>query len=110
MRQRDDLKFALLLNRLREGNHTEDNVAVLELRLMKNLGISSDSVKHFAHLFSNKEPALKHNELIFMGYDENQRVEIEAIDAVSRNLDRSLHDVILTMFPLTHIIQWVCTR
>ena len=98
------------MNRLREGNHTEDNVAVLESRLMKNLGISSDSVKHFAHLFSNKEPALKHNELFFMGYDKNQIVEIEAIDAVSGNIDRSLHDIILTMFPPTQIIQWVCTR
>ena len=96
MRQKDDLKFALLLNRLREGNHTEEDVTVLESRLIKNLDISSDSVKHFPHLFSNKESALNHNELIFLGSDENQRVEIEAVDAVSGNLDRSLHDVILS--------------
>ena len=35
MRQRDDKKFEKLLNRLREGNHTQNNVEVVKERILK---------------------------------------------------------------------------
>ena len=33
MRQKDDKEFAQLLNRLREGKHSEDDIAILKQRL-----------------------------------------------------------------------------
>ena len=35
MRQKDDKEFAELLNRLREGNHTQNDIEVLKERILK---------------------------------------------------------------------------
>ena len=34
MRQKDDKEFAELLNRLREGKHSEEDIAILKQRLL----------------------------------------------------------------------------
>ncbi|XP_060571280.1 uncharacterized protein LOC132729522 [Ruditapes philippinarum] len=39
MRQKDDQEFALLLNRLREGEHTEEDLLVLQDRQVANFGV-----------------------------------------------------------------------
>ena len=51
MRQKDDKKDAELLNRLREGNHTKNDIACLKARLRKNLSKKlSMSNRHHSHV------------------------------------------------------------
>jgi hypothetical protein len=44
MRQRDALRFAQLLNRLREGNHTAEDIKLLKTRLLSN---ASNAASYF---------------------------------------------------------------
>ncbi|XP_028407846.1 uncharacterized protein LOC114530426 [Dendronephthya gigantea] len=51
MRQREDKEFAEILNRIREGNHTEADLKVLKERVLNNYPISS------THLFRKNQKA-----------------------------------------------------
>lgn len=50
MRQRESKQFSQLLNRLREGNHTNDDIMKLKKRVIFNT-TASDYPKHAPHLF-----------------------------------------------------------
>ena len=64
MRQKGDRAFALLLNRLREGNHTEEDLAVLEKRQILNPSSMTEDLKQLAHLFCRRADAYAHNETV----------------------------------------------
>ena len=51
MRQKDDREFAELLNRLREGKHTEQDIEVLKGRILKGKPGESDYPMNITHLF-----------------------------------------------------------
>ena len=42
MRQKDDIPFAQLLNRLREGIHTDDDVCLIESKILKSITVNDD--------------------------------------------------------------------
>ena len=51
MRQKDDKEFAELLNRLREGKHTEQDIEVLKGRILKVKPVErSDYPMNITHL------------------------------------------------------------
>ena len=60
MRQKDDREFAELLNCLREGKHTEQDIEVLKRRILKVMPDESDYPMNITHLFSTNQ-AVGHN-------------------------------------------------
>ncbi len=90
MRQIDDHEFALLLNRLREGNQTADDLKVLQSRHIDALGLSCDDVKHMPHLFCKKIDATEHNSSVLAQMNLSDLVSIDAYDTVSGDLNCNL--------------------
>lgn len=100
MRQKDDHAFALLLNRLREGEYTEEDLSVLDQRKIETLGLTNDSIKHMPHLFCTRADVATHNQTILSQIPISDKIEIEAIDTISGNIGISLHAQILSHLPL----------
>ena len=61
MRQKDDREFAELLNRLREGKQTEQDIEVLKGRILKIKPGESDYPMNITHLFSTNQAVDGHN-------------------------------------------------
>ncbi|KAM7431258.1 hypothetical protein ABFA07_018152 [Porites harrisoni] len=55
MRQKDDKQFAELLNRLREGNHTQNDIEVLKQRILKIKHSQENYPIKITHLFSKMQ-------------------------------------------------------
>ena len=81
MRQKDDTEFAQLLNRIREGNHTEDDIATLEARSVKVEDPNYVSLKQELHLFPCNIAVDTHNANMFESA-VTEKVEIKCIDTV----------------------------
>ena len=80
MRQKDDLKFAQLLNRLRLNVLTEEDKDDLRKRVVDHN--SSEYPRDAVHLFAEKEGMYKHNENIMNGID-GEEVDIPCHDTVA---------------------------
>ena len=80
MRQKDDLKFAQLLNRLRLNVLTEEDKDDLRKRVVDRN--SSEYPRDAVHLFAEKEGMYKHNENIMNGID-GEEVDIPCHDTVA---------------------------
>ena len=61
MRQKDDSSFALLLNRLREGNHTVEDLEILKTREITDFNLDESILKAMPHLFSTRKDVITHN-------------------------------------------------
>lgn len=81
MRQKEDGQFAELLNRLREGMHTEIDIAKLKQRLTAPETVNSN-VSSLQHLFTVNALVDLHNMKAFKKADDRKKCEIAAIDAV----------------------------
>ena len=101
MRQRHDLAFAELLNRLRTKQHTKEDLALLRSRKLNNLPCTSSiDVLHLPHLFAAKVDMYSHNKNILSKIPLSDKVSVEAIDSVSGNVNPSLMTKILSKVPL----------
>jgi hypothetical protein len=100
MRQKDGVEFAHLLNRLREGMHTKEDLTILANRKIENLSISLKDVQHFSHLFCTRADVNAHNLNILSSIPDKDKVNIEAIDSVSGNVSQALVESILSRIPL----------
>ena len=65
MRQKDDASFAELLNRIREGKHTDEDMRVLKTRATTSEDASYQSLKNELHLFPCNAAVDAHNTNIF---------------------------------------------
>jgi hypothetical protein len=99
MRQKDDHAFALLLNRLREGLQTEEDMVVLENRTVST-SEENNEIKLLPHLFCTRANAQCHNDNILSNLPSADIINVEAIDCVSGNISTALHDKILSKLPL----------
>ena len=81
MRQKDDIVFAQLLNRVREGNQTQEDVALLSTRSIKATDSKYTEVKHELHLFPCNAAVDDHNEDLFNGM-RTEKAEIHCSDTV----------------------------
>ena len=80
MRQKDDLKFAQLLNRLRLNEMTEEDKNDLRKRVVDRN--SGEYPRDAVHLFAEKAGMYKHNENIMNGID-GEKVDIPCHDTVA---------------------------
>ena len=65
MRQKDDKEFAQLLNRFREGKHSEDDIAILKLRLLNVWPGQDNYPMNMAHLFTTNASVDAHNDSLY---------------------------------------------
>ena len=81
MRQKDDSMFAQLLNRIREGNQTEHDLATLEARSVKFDESRYQSLKPELHLFPVNAAVDSHNTSMFESA-ATEKTEINCFDSV----------------------------
>lgn len=73
MRQKDDLEFAKLLNRLREGNQTEDDICTLRTKLYTER--CDENINKLPHLFTTRAEAEQHNNLILAEVPSHKKLQ-----------------------------------
>ena len=81
MRQKDDTPFAELLNRIREGKQTEEDLAVLKSRSILHDDSEYKALKHELHLFPCNAAVDTHNSNMFDSVT-TEKAEIECFDTV----------------------------
>ena len=95
LRQKEDKKFAQLLNRLREGNQSERDIETLKTRV---LSANSNSMLAYTHLFLTNASVDAFNSSIFQNAKENKAV-VKAIDIVVGDLKDDVKEKLLTRIP-----------
>ena len=98
MRQREDKDFAEILNRIREGKHTEADIAVLKKRILNLSSQHPDYPINSTHLFSTNMAVDQHNHDIFLK-STNEKVKIKAIDIVLGDLSDELKERLKKQIP-----------
>ena len=81
MRQKDDAMFANLLNRIREGNQTEDDLTVLKFRSISFEDSRYQDLKNELHLFPCNAAVDTHNANMFDNI-ASEKAKIECFDLV----------------------------
>ena len=89
MRQKDDLPFAQLLNRLREGKHTEKDKAYLRKKVITT-DFESPNYPHkqVTHLFNRNRDVDAFNESVRVG----QAIKIKAMDKITGATNASMEE------------------
>ena len=81
MRQKEDHTFAELLNRVREGNQTEEDIVLLKSRSVSRDSELYRSLKDSLHLFPCNEDADNHNDSVY-SLAATDKAEIRCLDTV----------------------------
>lgn len=99
MRQRDDLEFAQLLNRLREGKQKiPEDIEKLKSRITAK-GELSSSAQKLPHLYTTRAASSEHNMEVLASVSELQKTLVEAIDNISGEISIDLRKRILDKLP-----------
>ncbi|KAJ8018121.1 ATP-dependent DNA helicase PIF1 [Holothuria leucospilota] len=95
MRQKDHQRFAELLNRLREGYQTEEDLILLKTREIppKNIPL------HATHLFQTNKQVNAYNELMFSLLNV-PKVEAASHDIVTGDVTKAVKEEIISCIPL----------
>ena len=96
MRQKDDLRFAQMLNRIREGNHVEEDMATLKMKMINE---ENDRTRNMPHLFTHRCDVENYNKNVFQHLCDSKKTVVEAIDSISGDLPCSLHKKVLLKIP-----------
>ena len=91
MRQKEDKKYAKLLNRLREGNHTKDDIAVLKTRIIKNDPENETYPCDGTHLCTTNASVNAYNNAIFEK-SSTDKAEVQAIDIIVGDISDELKE------------------
>lgn len=99
MRQRDDLEFAQLLSRLREGNHLiPEDIDKLKTRITVKGNLSA-SAQTLPHLYTTRAALKEHNMEVLASVLEAQKTSVDAIDSISGEISTDLRRKILDKVP-----------
>ena len=98
MRQKDDREFAELLNRLREGKHTQRDIEILKGRILKVKPTECNYPMNMTHLFSTNDSVDSHNVKIFNN-SKNQKAQIRAIDIIIGDMSDELKEKMKEKIP-----------
>ena len=97
MRQQDCLPYAQLLNRLREGNQTDEDIAVLRDRIITTEDASYPVSAQ--HLFRTNESVDRHNSWMF-ATSTQLKYEIKSIDTVVGTISGEMCAQLMSMIPV----------
>ena len=89
MRQKDDKEFAQLLNRLREGNHSEDDISILKQRLLNVWPEQDNYPMNMAHLFTTNTSVDAHNNALYT-LSKADKAQIKAVDIIVGDISDDL--------------------
>lgn len=95
MRQRDDKIFAELLNRIREGNQTEEDMSLLKTCVKEEC----QEISNVPHLFTTRNEVAQYNYDIYNKADNSEKVCIKAIDWVISSCDENVKAKVLSRIP-----------
>jgi len=98
MRQKDDKQFAELLNRLREGNHTEHDIKVLKTRILKENPTSINYPMSKTHLFVTNACVNVHNTTIYEKSSRN-KAQVKAVDIIVGDVNDALKEKLRKRIP-----------
>ena len=98
MRQKDDREFAELLNRLREGKHSEDDVAILEQRLLKVRHHEDNYPMNMTHLFTTNASVDAHNNTLYT-ISKTDKAQMKAVDIVIGDVNDDLKQQMKNKIP-----------
>ena len=78
VRQKGDKRFCECLLRIREGRHTQEDIDLIETRLLSNLKLDkySEEVLKVLHVFSTNAQVNEHNELMTKKLLEKKKAEL----------------------------------
>ncbi|XP_070548510.1 uncharacterized protein [Ptychodera flava] len=96
MRQKDDLHFAQLLNRLREGNHTEQDITELEQHVIHQTNQPNNKCTPYLYMTNHK--VIEHNNEVFRN-TSTCKVKIPAMDTIIGDVSQKIKDNILKTIP-----------
>lgn len=96
MRQRESKVFAEILNRLREGKHTKEDILKLKERVVKEN--SNDDPMDAPHLFIQNKKVNEFNERVHNAAT-GEKFSIKAVDRVIGANSAQLRDKILSQIP-----------
>ena len=89
MRQKDDKEFAQLLNRLREGKHSEDDITILKQRLLNVRPGQDNYPMTMAHLYTTNASVNDHNNALYTP-TKADKAQIKAVDIVVGDISDDL--------------------
>ena len=92
MRQKDDKPFANLLNRLRRGRHTEEDLAVLRTRLISRE--ESFQLTHIPHFYPTREETAAYN-MHLLEMSSGFTMTVKAMDATSTDVSTNTQQAII---------------
>ena len=95
MRQREDKIFAELLNRLREGNQTEQDMNLLKTCIKEE----NQNISNIPHLFTTRNEVTAYNKDIYSKADDSEKVCIKAIDWVIGTSEKQIKAKVLSRIP-----------
>ncbi len=79
MRQKDDQMFCDILNRMREGNHTEKDVKIIKQNCEIQQNEEQNQILHIPHFYHTNSERNAHNQKVLLA-QEGQSVCVKAID------------------------------
>lgn len=99
MKQKDDLEFAQLLNRLREGMQIiPEDIDKLKSRITEKGELSALAQK-LSHLYTTRAASSEHNMEVLATVPESPKTSIEAIGSISGEISTVLRTRILDQVP-----------
>ena len=97
MRQQDDEQFANILNRLREGLHTDTDINTLQTMCLLNLNKESpDYPIKLTHLYYTNVKINEHNKWVHNQMNSSEKTEVIAYDIVQGSPPNSIRKTILS--------------
>ena len=92
MRQKDDEEFAMLLNRLRQGHHTQNDIDILQSRTISQE--DSYRLTHLPHFYPTRDEAASYNSHV-LEHSTGFSMTVHAMDATSNDVSSNTQKAII---------------
>ncbi|XP_052276203.1 uncharacterized protein LOC127875286 isoform X2 [Dreissena polymorpha] len=99
MRQKDDAPYAELLNRLRTGDHNNEDISILKTRVIGTSYLTNEYPTNTTHIFMTNEKVDAHNDLVYTLASQTDKIRLTAWDVVIGDVAENVKDEIIQKIP-----------